>query len=140
MDWPWDQVIAKRKELGQQRITEQVDFFVVLPGTIFAMYEDNGKFHVLPLRDNYADFPQLSVSDQARVYPLEVVLPLLRTHMQRTIEQNKQQGQAPSPPQAEPPVSPPTPITVVYPTLIPSTPTAEPLVGTTSTPVAYPAP
>ncbi len=26
MDWPWDQLIAKRAELSQQRISDQVDF------------------------------------------------------------------------------------------------------------------
>jgi hypothetical protein len=51
MDWPWDQLIAKHTELNRQGITDRVDFLVVLPGTIFAMYDEKGRPYVLPLRD-----------------------------------------------------------------------------------------
>ncbi len=140
MDWPWDQLIAKRQELSQQRITDQVDFLVVLPGTIFAMYDNKGQFQLIPLRDVYGDFPQLTTKAQSQVYPLEDVLPLIRAHVQRKVEQNKQQGTAVPPPSIEQPAITPLP-TEVYPTVVPSTPTTEPVIRPTATPQsAYPAP
>jgi hypothetical protein len=139
MDRPWDQLIAKREELSQQRITNQVDFLFVFPSTIFAMYEDKGQTYVMPLRDLYTDFPQLSEPTQPQVYPLEDVLPLLRAHVAELIEQNRQQGTAVPRAPLMPPLLTVLP-TEVYPTLIPSTPTPEPMVGATAAPVPNPTP
>ena len=108
--------------------------------TLDVPFAGNARTYVLPLRDNYGDFPQLSAKTQSQMYPLEDVLPLIRAHIAIKVEQNKQQGTAvPLPPTTQP-LYTPLP-TKVYPTVAPSTPTTEPVVRPTVTPQpAYPAP